>query len=136
MKKNIILCLYIIFLLSPFFVYAQGGLGGSGTIYNSGGSSSGQLCVGGLCNPLHYNSILDLAGALIAAAIKVLLPIAVLFLVYAGFLYATAGGDKGKLETAKSVFLYTVLGIALLLGARILGDVIFNTIRTINPNIL
>ncbi len=135
MKKNIILCLYLIFLWSPFFVYAAEPLGGSGATYGSG-DSSGSLCVGGLCNPLKYNSILDLAGALIAVAIKVLLPVAVLFLVYAGFLYATAGGSEDKIKTAKNIFLYTVLGIALLLGARILGDIIFNTVRTINPNIL
>ena len=128
--QRIFLALSIFLAFAPLLIHAQ--------IENPqtyGGGSSGSLCVGGLCNPLRYNSILDLAGALIAVAIKVLLPVAVLFLVYAGFLYATAGGDKGKIEKARDVFLWTVTGIALLLGARILGDIIFNTIRTINPNI-
>lgn len=43
--------------------------------------------------------------------------LAVAAFVFAGFTYVTAMGDDSRVETAKNIILYTVLGILLILGA-------------------
>jgi hypothetical protein len=57
--------------------------------------------------------------------------LATLAIVYVGFLFASAGGDSGKIKTAKSVLINTLLGLAVLLGAEILGATITSTINSI-----
>lgn len=56
--------------------------------------------------------------------------IAVAFIVYAGFLYVTAGGDDGNTEKAKKIILYAVIGILVILAAfAIVNTVIQNAGR-------
>ena len=43
--------------------------------------------------------------------------IAVAFIVYAGYLYVTSGGDDGNMEKAKKIILYAVIGILVILAA-------------------
>ena len=57
--------------------------------------------------------------------------VAVLAIIYAGFLFVTARGDEKQLETAKKVLLYTVIGMAILLGARALSTIIINTVTSV-----
>jgi len=45
------------------------------------------------------------------------LPIAALAIIYAGFLFVTAGGNEEKVKTAKKTFLWAIIGTALILGA-------------------
>ena len=61
--------------------------------------------------------------------------IAVLFLVYAGFLFVTARGSEEQLEHAKKTLLWTVIGIAILFGSTVIATGIQNTICQIAPNI-
>jgi|SRR3989344_2542108 len=61
--------------------------------------------------------------------------IAVLFLVYAGFLFVTARGNETQLEKAKETFKWTVIGIAILFGSTVIATGIQNTICQIAPNI-
>ena len=43
--------------------------------------------------------------------------VAVVALVWAGFLYITAAGDDGRMETAKKIVIWVVVGILLILAA-------------------
>jgi len=54
--------------------------------------------------------------------------IAVLFLVYAGFLFVTARGDETQLDKAKETLKWTVIGIAILFGSLAISNGIKNTI--------
>ena len=58
-------------------------------------------------------------------------PIAVLFMIYAGFLFVTARGNETQLTTAKKTFFYTVIGIAVLFGASVLAKLVLETIKNI-----
>ena len=60
-------------------------------------------------------------------------PIAVLFLVYAGFMFVMARGNAHELETAKRNIVHVILGICIFLGAWLMGQVIANTINAIAP---
>ncbi|MEK7551893.1 MAG: pilin [Patescibacteria group bacterium] len=54
--------------------------------------------------------------------------IAVLFLVYAGFLFVTARGNEEQLEHAKSTLKWTIIGIAILFGSLVISNGIKDTI--------
>ncbi|MDP3735579.1 MAG: TrbC/VirB2 family protein [bacterium] len=58
-------------------------------------------------------------------------PIAVLFMIYAGFLFVTARGSDTQLTKAKTTFFYTVIGIAVLFGASVLAKLVLETIKSI-----
>lgn len=75
------------------------------------------------------DSILDLLRFIINDIILPLgVTIAVFFLIYSGFLFVTAQGSEQKLEKAKSTFLWTVVGSAVLLGAWTIAQAIAGTL--------
>ena len=55
--------------------------------------------------------------------------LAVLAFIYSGFLFVTAQGNESKLGKAKRALLYTAIGTAILLGARVISEVISGTIE-------
>jgi len=74
--------------------------------------------------PTFIATILDIV-------VNIGLPIAIFFIVYAGFLFVTARGNESKLETAKLAFLYSIIGTAILLAAKLLAVVIAGTIASL-----
>lgn len=80
-------------------------------------------------NPLKVDTVEKLIDLVIS---KVLMPIgavvAVVMIMYAGFLYVTARGNKDKIKTAHSAITWAVLGACLLLGSMILSKAIQSTI--------
>lgn len=69
-------------------------------------------------NPLQANSFEELIGKIIDFLVKVGIIIAPIFIIFAGFLFLTAGGDPNKLNTAKNLILWTLIGIAILLVGK------------------
>ena len=57
--------------------------------------------------------------------------LAVVAFIWAGFLFVTAGGDEGKIKTARSALLYAAIGTAVLLGASVISSVLQNTIDSL-----
>ncbi|HPC30739.1 MAG TPA: hypothetical protein PK862_02280 [Candidatus Pacearchaeota archaeon] len=49
---------------------------------------------------------------------NIVLVICVIILIYAGLLYASAGGDQLKVKKAMSTLIYALIGIAIALGAQ------------------
>lgn len=60
---------------------------------------------------------------------------AVLAIIYVGFMFVSARGDPEKLQTARRAFLWTVIGIALLLGGRLVASVIGGTVSQVSTGI-
>lgn len=85
----------------------------------------------GFVNPLKdgLNTFSGFVEALLGAVVYIAFPIAVLFMVYSGFLFLFAQGNKDELATAKRNFLWTVIGVTLLLGAFALATLIKGTIE-------
>jgi hypothetical protein len=65
-------------------------------------------------------SLNDFVLLLIRLMMLVAVPGLVLALIWAGFLFVTARGDEKQLERAKIVFLWTMVGGAVVLGAQVL----------------
>ena len=86
---------------------------------------------GGLPNPLdcQYSSVPGFIRGALLVLVKVSIPILTLFIVWSGFLFVTARGNSGKLETAKSNFVYVIIGALLILGAWVIATLIGGTIK-------
>jgi hypothetical protein len=81
-------------------------------------------------NPLGSNTTtLDGFFANVLDAIVLLLtPVIVIMLVYCGFLFVSAQGKEEELTKAKSALMYTLIGAAIVLGAKGLAEVLKNTV--------
>ena len=83
----------------------------------------------GLCNPLEgVNSVEILIERFLQAIVYVGLPLSVLFIVYAGFRFVAAQGNKDEIVKAKHNFFWGVVGIILILGASALAALIRGTV--------
>lgn len=126
--KYIITSLTIFILLCglvPLFASAQG------TMTPTRTPGSQNCAPGKLCNPLRYDSIDQLLPALLDIVAQIGLVICTFFIIFAGFKYVTAGGDVGKIQNAHKILLWSVVGTAVLLGAKVLASILSNTINQV-----
>ncbi len=79
---------------------------------------------GGLTNPLISCSFADLVTNIARIVAQIGVPIAVIFIMWAGFLFVTARGSEEQLKKAKTTFFWAILGTAILLGAWALATAI------------
>ena len=106
--KAITTILSFLLLIVPMFVFAQ------------------------IQNPLKGGT--DVAGfvsILLGYVVKVGGVVATFAFIWAGFLYVEARGNPEKLENAKKVFINTCIGVAVLLGAQLIGTIISNTVNSL-----
>jgi hypothetical protein len=86
---------------------------------------------GGLTNPLKSCTFAELITNIAKIVAQIGLPIAAIAIIYAGFLFVTAGGNEEKVTKARKTFLWTVIGTALLLGALAIAEAIKSFITTL-----
>ena len=67
-----------------------------------------------------------IVARIIKVALSIIGTIFVVLVVYAGFLYMTAGGEDGKIETAKKLLYDGVIGLAIILSAYAITYFIFD----------
>ena len=94
-------------------------------------SSVTPTCNGAACsvqNPLAVSSFCDLLKIVLQALLILGLPIAVIFLVLAGFKYIIAYGNPGDITKAHENLKWTVIGVARFLGAWTIAQIIKATL--------
>jgi hypothetical protein len=64
--------------------------------------------------------------------IKIGTIIAILSLIYSGYLFVEAQGNEGKLGKAKEFFYGTIIGITILLGAKAIAMIVAKTIESVS----
>jgi undecaprenyl pyrophosphate phosphatase UppP len=114
---------YSFILLMPVMVFAQQSAGGVQT----GNNPAGVIFQNPLSGPNASNSIGQLVNNLFDAIIQIGLVFVVMAIIYAGLQFVLAQGNDDKLKKAKSIFLWTVIGGVILLGAGAISEVICNT---------
>lgn len=82
-------------------------------------------------NPLGKIEMQVFLEMILKAVILILFPIIVLMVVYTGFLFVSAQGDPTKLATAKRMFVWTVVGAIIVLGAQMLSFAVRATVDDI-----
>lgn len=75
-------------------------------------------------NPLNATTFQELIDSIISFIFYIGLALAPLMIIIAAFYLLTAGGDPKRVETAKSIIMYTVIGLAIILLAKGLVAVI------------
>lgn len=88
-----------------------------------------------ITNPLRADSITGLIADILDAVLILAVPVIVLFIIYAGFLFVTAGGDEQQIETAKTTALYTLIGAAIILGAELISNVLAQTAANLGADV-
>ena len=86
------------------------------------------VVLGALSNPLQAGSFAELLEDVAEIVFMIGIPIAVMFIIYAGFLFVTARGSEENLKKAKSAFTYAILGAGVLIGARIIANAVVATV--------
>jgi type IV secretory pathway VirB2 component (pilin) len=110
----------LVLAASPIFVLAA-----TATDCNSQAAPAGQLP-----NPLQVCSINDILYLAVDIATYVGVVLAVIFLIYAGFKYVAARGNPEKIKEAHHFLLGVVIGIAILIGASAIVNVIKTTLTS------
>lgn len=72
--------------------------------------------------------IIDLFSRLLQVATQVGLTASALFLAWAGFLYMTASGSPRRMETAKDAAFAALGGLAIVLLAQAIANLVHNAI--------
>lgn len=81
-----------------------------------------------LINPLKIHSIEGLLTAILNIIIVIAMPIIVFFIIYAGFLYVTAGGKPEQVKQATQALTYAIIGGVLIIGAVAIATIIKNLV--------
>jgi len=83
-----------------------------------------------LYNPLGSKdlSIPQLIGKFIAIFINIVGAIALLMVIYGGFLWLTSRGDSGQIKKGKDTLVWAGLGLVLIFSARAILTLFFSTI--------
>lgn len=72
-------------------------------------------------NFIGYDSISALLGAIAKFIVdNIVTPLAVIMIIYSGFLFVTAGGNEEKIKKAKTNLKWTVLGVAIIVASNLL----------------
>jgi|GEM_PF-5239245 len=107
----------------------------SSTTGNLETSTTGNTGSGGrFLNPLEPGGVNDLPtliGKILDVVVRLGAYVAVLFLIWSGFLFVQAQGNQEAISKAKTTFLYTVIGVAILLGAKAIEIALRGTINSV-----
>jgi hypothetical protein len=126
--------LTLVMVLMPLFVLAQSGTNPSfpnGTnppIPNGTNPPQTSLFSGKIDNPLKVTNFCDLIRIVLQAILIIGMPVAVVFLVYVGLKFITARGNPEKIKLAQQNLYWTIVGIAVFLGAWAIAKVIASTL--------
>lgn len=87
----------------------------------------------GIQNPLgdNFRDIPSFIEKVIEIVLFMGIPLLALAIIYSGFMFIEAQGNKDKLEKAKKNLMYVLIGGVLLLGAFVISDAIVNTVEDI-----
>lgn len=90
--------------------------------------SSGLENVGGTAE-LAQTDLTDVIGTLISVFLTLLGIIFLILILYAGFLWMTAGGEEEKTEKAKDIMIRAVVGLIIILAAYSISSFVITALQ-------
>ena len=99
------------------------------------GAGTGKVANAKIDNPIASTTIEALIASILKIIIAVGTPIAILFLIFSGFKFVMARGKPDGIKDAREMFIWTLVGIAILLGASLLAKIIEGTINQLGTGI-
>lgn len=131
---SVVMFVFILFFGLSLFSYTHAQEPPAGSVDNTPGSVSNNpgsvtnTGSGRLENPLKSTTIKEFLIKIVDVLLIFALPIIILFIMYAGFLFVTAQGDTTKITKAKSALMWAVIGGVIILGAQAIITVITGTV--------
>jgi hypothetical protein len=111
---------------------AGGGVSGSQSSGNATGEQSGGGGAGQpLSSPIKDPTIKGFLTTLLGELIKIGYIVGVIYIVYAGFLFVTAGDSGDQISKARETLFWTVIGIGILLGAQAIAIIVSSTLEAL-----
>lgn len=86
-----------------------------------------------LTNPLKWDTVGEVINGIMDAVLVLGGVVAVIMIILSGFKLILAQGNTDKISEAKNMFFWTVIGIAVLFGAKVITSVIQNTVNSLKP---
>jgi len=99
------------------------------------GDGEGKVANAKIDNPIASTTIEALIASILKIIIAVGTPIAILFLIFSGFKFVMARGKPDGIKDAREMFIWTLVGIAILLGASLLAEIVRGTIDQLGTGI-
>ena len=117
---------------------------GASPIPNTGSTQASPISTGNtgtftLSNPLKVNSIGGLIQNFLEIFSYIVILIAVLALIYVGFLYVMSQGKPEKRKDLGNWLVNIVIGVAVVIAARLIVNVVINTLSatgTVDPGVI
>ena len=127
--KSLKILFYSLFgnIIAYKLVFAQAGSNSS----NITGSNEGGSGYTTLKNPIDSNTFTQLIDRIIEFILFLAVPVLVIAIIWVGLLFVLAQGNEGKLKTAKSNLFWTLVGAAVIIGAKLIKEVLKGTIGAI-----
>ncbi len=75
-----------------------------------------------IVSPIGATSIPAFIQGVLDQALPIVLAVAIIFIMYGGFLIASAGGNDGKYSKGKSAVMWAVIGLLLVVAAKAIVD--------------
>lgn len=124
-RKFLITLILAALVISPTLIFAEDD-GGAGDV---GGGGSGDVAF--ITNPIKADTVSQLLMRLLDLVVEIGVVVVTLGIIYAGFLYATARGNKDQIKRAHDAFYWTIIGSAIVLGAFAITKVVSDTAQAV-----
>ncbi len=73
----------------------------------------------------------ELINKIASIVLAIGIPVAAVFIIYAGFLFVTARGSEEQIKTAKTTLYWAIIGTALVVGAKVIATALQTTIQSL-----
>ncbi len=83
-----------------------------------------------IADPINAGSIQEIADRIINFLLLLAAPIAVIMMVYAGYLFVTAADNKDQVSKARKTILYALVGIAVLALSKAMVNIVINALKS------
>lgn len=82
-------------------------------------------------NPLTVSDLPSFLQAVLALVVRLGWVVVVVMIVYVGYKFVAAQGSEYALQQARTMFLYTLVGAVILLGAQVLATGVCETVQAL-----
>ena len=89
--------------------------GGTSPVPSGSVAPAGSCPPNELCNPIGQDNFQDLVNAIVVTLPKIIIPLAVIIIIWIGIKFFLAQGNTEKIKKARDALLWTVVGLAIIL---------------------
>lgn len=126
--KKILFALLLIFAATSVFHVAQAAVSGNDGTGVSGNAPQASQPAQKLQNPLKVTSIKEVIFLAVNIMVYIGVSFAILAIIFVGFKFVMAQGKPEEISKAKEWFLYIIIGLAILISAKVIVEIIQNTL--------